>query len=47
MLPNMRVKLAGAIVLMESECLCAAAHELSFSDTAPCGPAARSLTAIR
>ncbi len=43
----MRLKLAGAIVLVESECLCAGAHELSFNSTAPCEPVARSLSAIR
>jgi hypothetical protein len=43
----MRLKLTGAIVLMESECLCARAHELSFNSTAPCGHVARSLSAIR
>jgi len=31
----MRLKLAGAIVLKESECLCARAHELSFNTLAP------------
>ena len=46
-LPNMRLKLAGAVVLMESECLCASAHELSFDYTAPGGRVARSLSAIR
>ena len=44
---NMRLKLTGAIVLMESECSCAGAHELSFNSTAPCGHVARSLSAIR
>jgi hypothetical protein len=33
--PNMRLKLSGAIVLRESECLCAGAHEFSFNSTAP------------
>ncbi len=46
-LPNMRLKLPGAIALKESECLCAGAHELSFDTTAPCGRVARSLSAIR
>ncbi len=32
--PNMRLKLAGAIVLMELERLCAGAHELSFNTLA-------------
>ena len=45
--PNMRLKLPGAIVLMESVCLCAGAHELTFNDTAPGGRVARSLSAIR
>ena len=43
----MRLKLTGATVLMESECLCAGAHELSFNDTARGGRVARSLSAIR
>jgi hypothetical protein len=43
----MRLKLPGAVVLMESERLCAAAHELSFNSTAPDGRVARSLSAIR
>jgi len=43
----MRLKLPGAIVLMEPECLRAGVHELSFSNTAPSGPFARSLSAIR
>jgi len=47
LLPNMRLKLAGAIVLMESECLCAGAHELSFNIICASGPVARSLSAIR
>ena len=46
-LPNMRLKLAGTNVLTESECLCASAHELSFTNAAPAGRAARSLSAIR
>ena len=44
---NMRLKLSGAVVLGEWECLCAGAHELSFNDTAPCGRVARSLSAVR
>jgi hypothetical protein len=44
---NMRLKLPGAVVLKESECLCASAHELSFYYAAPCGRVARSLSAIR
>jgi len=40
--PNMRLKLAGAIVLRESKRLCAGAHKLSFNGTAPCGRGARS-----
>ena len=43
----MRLKLAGAIVLMESERLCAGAHELSFKSLAPGRHIARSLSAIR
>jgi len=43
----MRLKLPGALVLIESECLCAAAHELSFNYTAPGGQVARSLSASR
>ncbi len=44
----MRLKLTGAIVLRESECLCAGAHELSFNTQLrlASGPA-RSLSAIR
>ncbi len=45
--PNMRLKLAGAIVLMESERCCADAHQLSFNCAAPCVPVARSLSASR
>ena len=45
--PNMRLKLAGVVVLVESECLCGGAHELSFNYTAPGGRVARSLSAIR
>jgi hypothetical protein len=43
----MRLKLPGARVLVESECLCAGAHELSFNDTPRGGLVARSLSAIR
>jgi len=46
-LPNMRLKLPGASVFREAECLCAGAHELSFSYTTPCEHVARSLSAIR
>jgi len=46
-LSNKRLKLPGATVLMESECSCAGAHELSFNGTAPLGRVARSLSAIR
>jgi len=46
-LPNKRLKLAGLSLLKESERLCPGGHVLSFNDTAPCGPAARSLSAIR
>jgi hypothetical protein len=45
--PNMRLKLAGARVLMESEWLCASAHELSFNARCAGGHVARSLSAIR
>ena len=45
--PSMRLKLAGAVVLRESECLCASAHGLSFNYTARGGRVARSLSAIR
>ncbi len=45
--PNKRLKLAGANVLMESERLCASAHELSFNSPAPARDPARSLSAIR
>jgi len=43
----MRLKLSGAAVLMESRCLCAGAHELTFNCTPPCEHVARSLSAIR
>jgi len=43
----MRLKLTGAIALMESECLCAGAHELSFNYSCARGRVARSLSAIR
>jgi len=43
----MRLKLPGAIVLKESECLCAGAHELSFNHSYASGRVARSLSAIR
>jgi hypothetical protein len=43
----MRVKLAVAIVLRQSECLCSGAHELSFHFYGARGPCARSLSAIR
>jgi len=44
---NMRLKLTGGIVPMESEFLCAGAHELSFNSTVRGGLVARSLSAIR
>ena len=47
MRPNKRLKLAGGDRSKGSGLLCAGAHELSFNDTQPCGPAARSLSAIR
>jgi hypothetical protein len=43
----MRLKLAGADRFRGSGALCAGAHELSFSNTVPCGRVARSLSAIR
>jgi len=46
-MPNMRLKLAGGDRLRGNGVLCPGAHELSFNDTAPCGPVARSLSAIR
>ncbi len=45
--PNKRLKLAGGDRLNGSGVLCAYAHELSFTYTAPCGRVARSLSAIR
>jgi len=45
--PNKRLKLAGGDRSKGSGALCADAHELSFSYTAPCGHVARSLSAIR
>jgi len=45
--PNMRLKLAGGDRFNGSGVLCASAHKLSFNCTAPCGLAARSLSAIR
>jgi hypothetical protein len=45
--PNKRLKLAGADRSKGSGVLCAGAHELSFSYTAPCERVARSLSAIR
>jgi len=39
-LPNKRLKLAGAVALVESECLCAGARELSFNAAARGSPAA-------
>jgi len=46
-LPNKRLKLPGGDRSKGSGVLCAAAHELSFNDTPPCGRVARSLSAIR
>ena len=46
-MPNKRVKLAGAIVLMEAVGLCPGGHELSFNDTARGRRVARSLRAVR
>ena len=45
--PNMRLKLPGGDRLKGNGVLCAAAHELTFNDTAPGGRVARSLSAIR
>jgi hypothetical protein len=45
--PNMRLKLAGAIVLMESECLCPGGHGLSAKCPCAGGRVARTLSAIR
>ena len=45
--PNMRLKLTGLSLLMESEWLCPKGHELLFNDTARGGRCARSLSAIR
>jgi hypothetical protein len=41
-LSNMRLKLTGLSLLMESEWLCPGGHELSFNGIAPCGQVARS-----
>jgi len=46
-LPNKRVKLPGAIVLMEAIGSCPGRHELAFNSTARGGRVARSLRAIR
>jgi len=46
-LPNMRLKLAGAYRFKGIGVLCAGGQELTFNDMPPCGPAARSLSAIR
>jgi len=46
-LPNKRLKLAGADRSRGSGVLCAGAHELSFNDWCACGRVARSLSAIR
>ncbi len=45
--PNKRVKLPGAIVLVEPIGLCPSGHELTFTHTAGGGPVARSLRAVR
>ena len=47
MLPNMRLKLSGALVLKEAIASCAGGHGLSFNSTARGGRVARSLSAIR
>ncbi len=46
-LPNKRLKLAGADCSKGNGVLCPGAHELSFNDTARGGRVARSLSAIR
>jgi hypothetical protein len=46
-LPNKRLKLAGADRSKGSRVLCARAHELSFNNTPRGGRVARSLSAIR
>ena len=46
-LPNKRLKLSGGDRSKGNGVLCAGAHELSFSYTAPCERVARSLSAIR
>jgi hypothetical protein len=45
--PNRRLKLPGGDRIKGNGVLCAAAHELSFNDTARDGRVARSLSAIR
>ena len=45
--PNKRLKLAGALVLMEPIVSCPGGHELSFNNAARGGRVARSLSAIR
>ena len=45
--PNMRLKLAGAIVLRESEWLCPDGHRTSSTARCAGDLAARSLSAIR
>jgi len=46
-LPNKRLKLTGGDRSKGNGVLCPGGRELSFNDTAPCGPVARSLSAIR
>ncbi len=45
--PNMRLKLAGLSFLSESECCALARTNYRSTTVAPCGLAARSLSAIR
>jgi len=45
--PNKRLKLTGGDRFKGSGVLCAGAHELSFTYTAPAERVARSLSAIR
>jgi len=46
-LPNMRLKLAGLSLLMESEWLCPNEHRTASTASCAGGLAARSLSAIR
>ena len=46
-LPNMRLKLAGLSLFMESEWLCPGGHRLSSTTRCAGGHCARSLSAVR